>query len=98
MSEPPKKKRRPFWRPRKRRSTPPGGHKPVLLADVLAVLDPKPGQTFIDCTLGYAGHAAELLQRVGPDGLLLATDLDPGNLEAAREKLQTVGFPFKLHH
>jgi len=88
------RKRRP---PRKDRSTPAGEHRPVMLAEVLAVLNPQPGQVVIDCTLGFAGHSCELLQRVGPTGLLVATDLDPDNLPRAREKLQAVGHPFHAH-
>jgi 16S rRNA (cytosine1402-N4)-methyltransferase len=96
--DPPKKKKRPFWRKRVRRSTAAGEHKPVLLAEVLAALDPRPGQTVVDCTLGFAGHAAELLTRVGPDGLLVATDLDPANVEPGRAKLEAVGGLFAVHH
>jgi 16S rRNA (cytosine1402-N4)-methyltransferase len=96
--DPPKKKRRPFWRKRVRRSTSAGEHKPVLLAEVLAALNPLPGQTVVDCTLGFAGHSLELLQRVSPDGLLIATDLDPGNIEPARVKLEAAGGLFALHH
>ena len=96
--EAPKKKRRPFWRKRVRRSTDAGAHNPVLLAEVLAALDPRPGQTVVDCTLGFAGHAVELLKRVSPDGLLVATDLDAGNVEPARAKLDAVGGLFALHH
>ncbi len=105
MDEPPpekkkKKKYRPYWRPRPRgrRSTRTGEHVPVLLAEVLAVLDPRPGQTAVDCTLGYAGHSCELLKRVAPDGLLIATDLDPGNVEPGRAKLEAVGGLFAVHH
>ncbi|MBX9585459.1 MAG: 16S rRNA (cytosine(1402)-N(4))-methyltransferase RsmH [Gemmataceae bacterium] len=96
--DPPKKKRRPFWRKRVRRSTAAGEHRPVLLAEVLAALDPKPGQAVADCTLGFAGHAAELLKLVSPDGLLIATDLDPANFEPARAKLEAAGGLFALHH
>ena len=96
--EPKKKKRRPFWRKRIRRSTTGGEHKPVLLAEVLAALNPQPGQTVVDCTLGFAGHSLELLQRVSPDGLLVATDLDPANIEPARAKLEAAGGLFALHH
>jgi 16S rRNA (cytosine1402-N4)-methyltransferase len=95
---PKKKKRRPFWRNRVRRSTAAGEHKPVLLAEVLAALNPKPGQTVVDCTLGFAGHSLELLKHVSPDGLLVAADLDPGNVEPARAKLEAAGGLFALHH
>jgi 16S rRNA (cytosine1402-N4)-methyltransferase len=94
----PKKKKRPFWRKRVRRSTAAGEHQPVLLAEVLAALDPRPGQTVVDCTLGFAGHAVELLKRVAPDGLLVGTDLDAANIEPARAKLEAVGGRFALHH
>lgn len=95
---PPKKKRRPFWRKRVRRSTAAGEHRPVLLAEVLDLLKPQPGQTVVDCTLGFAGHSVELLKAVAPDGLLVATDLDPANVEPARAKLEAVGGLFALHH
>jgi len=96
--EPKKKKRRPFWRKRIRRSTTGGEHKPVLLAEVLDALKPQPGQTLVDCTLGFAGHSLELLKCVSPDGLLIATDLDPANIEPARVKLEEAGGLFAVHH
>lgn len=80
------------------RSTAPGEHRPVLLAEVLAALDPQPGHVVADCTLGFAGHAVELLNRVGPTGLLMACDLDPANLPRAEPTLAAVGHPFVLHH
>jgi len=84
--------------PRAARSTPEGEHRPVLLDEVMAVLDPKPGEIAVDCTLGGAGHAKELLRRIGPEGWLFAFDLDPANLEPARERLSAVGQNFDLHH
>lgn len=83
---------------RGRRSTPPGGHRPVMLDDVLAGLDPKAGETVVDCTLGYSGHAVDLLRRVGPNGRLIGIDLDAANLAAAQDKLAPLGLPFSLHH
>jgi 16S rRNA (cytosine1402-N4)-methyltransferase len=98
MAETPKKKKRPFWRKRVRRSTAAGEHKPVLLTEVLAALNPQPGQVIVDCTLGFGGHSLELLKRIAPDGLLIALDLDPANLEPARMKLEPVGGLFSVHH
>jgi 16S rRNA (cytosine1402-N4)-methyltransferase len=68
-----------------------------MLAEVLAALDPKPGMVVVDCTLGFAGHSCELLKRIGPTGLLVATDLDPDNITRATEKLKAVGHPFHAH-
>jgi 16S rRNA (cytosine1402-N4)-methyltransferase len=79
------------------RSTPPGRHRPVLLEEVLAILDPQPGQIAVDCTTGWGGHAVELLRRVGPQGRLVGIDFDPDNLPHARGRLEAVGFPFSLH-
>src|SRR5947207_8756544 len=80
------------------RSTPHGEHRPVLPAEVLAALDPQPGQIVVDATVGFGGHAAELLRRVGPAGRLIGLDLDADNLPRARDRLAAVGFPFSLHH
>lgn len=52
------------------------------------MLDPKPGQTLVDCTLGLGGHAAAILERIKPDGRLIAIDLDPTNIIEARVQLQ----------
>src|SRR5947209_4287790 len=83
---------------RGRRSTPAGQHRPVLRDEVLAALAPEPGETVVDCTVGWAGHAEELLRRVGPAGRLIGIDLDGENLPHARERLATLGLPFALHH
>ncbi|MBS0189967.1 MAG: 16S rRNA (cytosine(1402)-N(4))-methyltransferase RsmH [Phycisphaerales bacterium] len=65
-------------------------HIPVLFRQVLEVLDPRPGQTVVDCTLGLGGHAAAILERIKPDGRLIALDLDPANIIEARVQLQKV--------
>src|SRR6516165_2168250 len=85
-------------RPKKPRSTPEGEHRPVLLQEVLQVLEPRPGMIVVDGTVGWAGHSAELLTRIGPDGMLIGLDLDAENLPKARERLASVGHPFHLHH
>src|SRR4051794_37673565 len=80
------------------RSTPEGEHRSVMLAEVLAALEPKTGEIAVDCTLGFGGHAAELLQRVGPAGKLIGFDLDAGNLPQVERRLAEIGHPFSLHH
>jgi 16S rRNA (cytosine1402-N4)-methyltransferase len=82
----------------RRRSTPSGEHRAVLLDEVLQILDPKPGQIAVDCTIGWGGHALELLRRLGPEGRLLGIDLDGDNLTRSRERLSALGRPFSLHH
>jgi 16S rRNA (cytosine1402-N4)-methyltransferase len=64
---------------------------------VLAALDPQPGEVVVDATVGFAGHATELLRRVGSTGKLIGLDLDADNLPKARAGLEAVGPPFALH-
>lgn len=56
-------------------------HIPVLLREVVDYLQPRPGQNFIDCTLGGGGHAIEIAKRVSPSGKVLGIDLDPASIE-----------------
>jgi len=62
-------------------------HKPVLLAEVLAYLRPRPGARWADGTLGGGGHAAALLSASSPDGWLYGCDRDGAAIEAARQRL-----------
>ncbi len=55
----------------------PHGHVPVLAAELLELLDLKPGQTAIDCTFGDGGHARLVAERLGSTGTLVAIDRDP---------------------
>jgi 16S rRNA (cytosine1402-N4)-methyltransferase len=52
-------------------------HVPVLLDEVVDVLDPQPGETAVDCTFGAGGHARAIANRLGPTGMLIAIDRDP---------------------
>jgi 16S rRNA (cytosine1402-N4)-methyltransferase len=52
-------------------------HVPVLADEVVAALDPRPGQTVVDCTFGAGGHSALLAARLRGDGKLIAIDRDP---------------------
>ncbi len=73
-------------------------HIPVMMAQVLSVLAPKPGQTIVDCTLGLGGHTGAMLPRVHPGGRVIGIDMDPSNLALAREYLTWVGGKFDLFH
>lgn len=69
-------------------------HVPVLLAEVLQWLDPRPGQVIVDGTLGGGGHTRSLAERVGPGGRVVALDRDPAALAAAETAL--AGLPVQL--
>ena len=80
-----------------RRSTPPGGHVPVMRDTVLGMLAPQPGDVILDATIGLGGHARLLLEKAGPTGRLIGLDLDAENLERARAALTPLALPFTLH-
>lgn len=63
------------------------GHIPVLIEPVLELLEPKPGQVFVDATAGLGGHAAAIAPRLGPTGTVVLNDLDPGNLKRAQARV-----------
>ena len=77
--------------------TPGGTHVPVLLNEVIACLNPQPGEVVADCTVGYGGHAMEFLRRIGPSGLLIGTDVDAAQLERARHRLEAAGKTVRLY-
>ncbi len=52
-------------------------HIPVLAGELIEVLDPRPGETAVDCTLGGGGHARLIADRIGPAGTLIGIDRDP---------------------
>src|ERR1035441_1492534 len=56
--------------------TPAGMHRPVMVAEILEALRPQPGEIAVDCTLGFGGHARELLARIQPGGRLLGLGAD----------------------
>lgn len=73
--------------PARVRVTPAGtGHLPVMLPELLAALDPRPGEVVLDATLGAGGTAEAFLQRVLPGGRVLAFDRDPAAVRRARER------------
>ncbi|HYF50602.1 MAG TPA: 16S rRNA (cytosine(1402)-N(4))-methyltransferase RsmH [Planctomycetota bacterium] len=63
-------------------------HVSVLLNESLEHLQLRPGQTVADCTLGAGGHSAAFIERIKPNGRLIAFDVDPEALSIARARLQ----------
>jgi 16S rRNA (cytosine1402-N4)-methyltransferase len=72
--------------------TPAGAHRPIMVAEILEALAPGPGNIAADCTLGYGGHAREILPRLRPGGCLLGLDHDPIELPKTEARLRGLGF------
>ena len=75
--------------------TPAGSHRPICVQEILEILDPKPEQTGVDATLGYGGHASELLKRILPGGRLWGIDVDPLEIERTETRFRGQGFTEK---
>ena len=65
-------------------------HIPVLLAECLEQSKLQTQHTFVDATLGGAGHSSEFAKLLGPDGVLLGIDQDEMALAAAEAKLEAI--------
>nr|MDQ2659827.1 16S rRNA (cytosine(1402)-N(4))-methyltransferase [Verrucomicrobiota bacterium] len=72
--------------------TPAGSHRPIMVAEILEVLAPQPGEVAADCTLGFGGHAQEILARLQPGGRLLGLDVDPIELPKTEARLRGLAF------
>ena len=62
-------------------------HIPVLLAECLEQLELQPQHTFVDATLGGAGHSLEVARQLGPEGTLIGIDQDDAAHVAASKRL-----------
>ncbi len=63
-------------------------HVPVLFEVAMRYLAMRPGGTYVDCTLGFAGHASGMARALGGEGHLIGFDRDPEALELARARLE----------
>ena len=70
-----------------RGSTPAGAHVPIMVREILAALAPLAGTTILDCTLGWGGHAAELLASAGAKGRVIGLDRDGEELRRTEARL-----------
>lgn len=63
-------------------------HQPVLLKEVVKLLDPRPGQDFLDLTAGYGGHSAEVEVLIGDSGTLTLVDRDINAIQVLAERFK----------
>lgn len=73
--------------------TPAGSHRPICVPEILEILSPQPGETAVDVTLGYGGHAMEIIPRLLPGGLLFGLDADSTEIAKTQARLIAAGFP-----
>ena len=75
-----------------RGQTPAGMHRPICVREILDILSPQPGEVGLDATLGFGGHAQEILPRLLPGGRLFGIDVDPVELPRTEARLRRLGF------
>lgn len=61
-------------------------HQPVLLEEVVTLLDPAPGEAYLDGTAGYGGHAAAIIEKLGPDDRAVLVDRDREAIKALNQR------------
>ena len=61
-------------------------HIPVLFNESIEALDIKPDGLYVDCTAGGGGHSGAILDRLSPEGKLVAIDRDPEAIETLRAR------------
>jgi len=73
-------------------------HAPVMVDEVLELLSLREDSRIVDATTGHGGHAEQILERLGSNGLLVGLDRDPEMLEVAEKRLQRFGSRARLFH
>jgi len=73
-------------------------HIPVMRSEVLEYLNCRPGKIYVDGTLGGAGHARDICERIMPDGLLIGIDQDPAAIANAGIVLEPFAARVRLVH
>lgn len=73
-------------------------HIPVLLNEVIDNLAPRKNENFIDATLGFGGHAENILEKTAPEGKLLGIDQDMVAIEEASKCLKRFGNRFEANY
>ena len=75
-----------------RGQTPAGMHRSICVDEIIAILNPQPGECGLDATLGFGGHTQSLLPLVRPGGRMFGIDVDPIELPRTTARLRALGF------
>jgi 16S rRNA (cytosine1402-N4)-methyltransferase len=73
-------------------------HVSAMLSEAVACLACKPGGVYVDCTLGGAGHARAICERIQPGGMLIGIDQDADAIANARVALASCNATLHLFH
>lgn len=73
-------------------STPAGMHIPIMVDEILDVLQIRPGMNGLDATLGYGGHTSKMLQALKGEGHLTALDIDAEEIAKTEKRLRDAGY------
>ena len=73
-------------------------HTPVLLKDTVSQLLTNPNGIYLDCTVGYGGHALAIIKQLSSNGQFIGIDLDPYALKYTEKKLVATQASYSLHH
>lgn len=66
------------------------GHIPIMVREIIDLLSPSSGQTYVDLTIGRGGHAAAFAPILQKTGTIVGFDVDPENLQYTRNRLQNI--------
>ncbi|HOH76611.1 MAG TPA: 16S rRNA (cytosine(1402)-N(4))-methyltransferase RsmH [Myxococcota bacterium] len=72
--------------------TPAGMHRPIMVREIIGVLQPAPGCLVVDATLGWGGHSGAIIPMIVPGGHLFGLDCDPVELPKAESRLRLAGW------
>lgn len=73
-------------------NTPAGTHIPIMVQEILEVLDIKPGEQGFDGTLGYGGHTRAMLDKLQGEGHLYSGDIDTIEMPKTEKRLREAGY------
>ncbi len=76
----------------KKGKTPAGMHISICVNEILEILKIAPNETGLDCTLGYGGHTLKMLEKLGENGHMYATDVDPIESQKTKKRLEEKGY------